>query len=671
MSEDTLEIMLVKLTNPLSKHPDYETIIDFCKKVEEDEEGPQMSLKFLAHKVQSPQEREALQALIVLDEIVKKSGPNLLAELGKFRFLNELIKTISPKYLGNRTSEKVKERIIELLFKWSVDVKKEAKIFEAYQMLKAQGIVMLDPIHALEHPPEPFQPPPPRPKSAVFEDEEKSKTLRKLLNSRKSEDLQAANRLIKNMVREADHRMELVERRVTELETVNNNAKVLADMLNCYKPGETSEEEKELMKELYESSLRLRPKLFRLAAEMDEKDEGLNDILKANDELTAVISQYIQVLGITEAKETVKSKKDESSLLDLELPSKQNRSASPDTSLLDDQLLALGLTDAPSIPVQSQNQDTLDDLGQIFSSSLPTMTTHSTHLGSSQFVHESQHSHPNLNTTNSMSNLFSSANVLSHLPTQNINNMPEPLQPVSIANSERTSINEKSDEPTKLPVSLNSLDALGQSLLKQSMPSSGTSRLDFPSTPQKIPMNQLQKQQVRSSGLLLSPASGENTNSVNNKLHDVEASPIKSPNHETLLPIDMFVPLETIQPGTIPPLTLPEKNGLTIVIHFGKDAPRPDITVMVVSTMNKNNDTVKSFSFQAAVPKSMKLKLQPPSATDLPAYNPILPPAAITQVMLLANPNKEKVRLKYKLTYIINEVTHSELGEVENLLGPR
>lgn len=34
----------------------------------------------------------------------------------------------------------------------------------------------------------------------------------------------------------------------------------------------------------------------------------------------------------------------------------------------------------------------------------------------------------------------------------------------------------------------------------------------------------------------------------------------------------------------------------------------------------------------------MKVKLQPPSATDLPAYNPILPPSAITQVMLLANP---------------------------------
>jgi len=34
----------------------------------------------------------------------------------------------------------------------------------------------------------------------------------------------------------------------------------------------------------------------------------------------------------------------------------------------------------------------------------------------------------------------------------------------------------------------------------------------------------------------------------------------------------------------------------------------------------------------------MKIKLQPASATDLPAYNPILPAAAITQVMLIASP---------------------------------
>ena len=39
-------------------------------------------------------------------------------------------------------------------------------------------------------------------------------------------------------------------------------------------------------------------------------------------------------------------------------------------------------------------------------------------------------------------------------------------------------------------------------------------------------------------------------------------------------------------------------------------------------------------------PQIMKVKLQPPSATDLPAFNPILPPSAISQVLLLANPQQ-------------------------------
>lgn len=55
--------------------------------------------------------------------------------------------------------------------------------------------------------------------------------------------------------------------------------------------------------------------------------------------------------------------------------------------------------------------------------------------------------------------------------------------------------------------------------------------------------------------------------------------------------------------GDLLPLSLYEKNGLTVVLHFGKDSPRPDITVMVVSTMSKNSSPVKNVSFQAAVPK--------------------------------------------------------------------
>ena len=114
--------------------------------------------------------------------------------------------------------------------------------------------------------------------------------------------------------------------------------------------------------------------------------------------------------------------------------------------------------------------------------------------------------------------------------------------------------------------------------------------------------------------------------------------------------------------GDKPPQTAFDKNGLKIVIHFGKARPRPDVEVMVVSVMSSKTSAVSNFKFQAAVPKVshlpytktfrfhsvsqgfdgcvqvMKVKLQPASATDLPPFNPILPSAAITQVMLVANP---------------------------------
>lgn len=62
----------------------------------------------------------------------------------------------------------------------------------------------------------------------------------------------------------------------------------------------------------------------------------------------------------------------------------------------------------------------------------------------------------------------------------------------------------------------------------------------------------------------------------------------------------------------------------------------------------------------------MKVKLQPPSGTELAPFNPILPPAAISQVVLLANPLKEKVRMRYKLMFTLGEQSFTEVGEVND-----
>ena len=63
----------------------------------------------------------------------------------------------------------------------------------------------------------------------------------------------------------------------------------------------------------------------------------------------------------------------------------------------------------------------------------------------------------------------------------------------------------------------------------------------------------------------------------------------------------------------------------------------------------------------------MKIKLQPASRSDLPVYNPILPPSVITQVMLIANPKREQVRLKYKIAYSFDDLVYNEPEEVKSL----
>lgn len=59
-----------------------------------------------------------------------------------------------------------------------------------------------------------------------------------------------------------------------ELESVHNNAKLLSEMLDSYNCNETSTEDLELMKELYQACERLKPIVLRLANETQD-NEGM------------------------------------------------------------------------------------------------------------------------------------------------------------------------------------------------------------------------------------------------------------------------------------------------------------------------------------------------------------------------------------------------------------
>uniref|UniRef100_A0A8C1H814 Golgi associated, gamma adaptin ear containing, ARF binding protein 3a n=2 Tax=Cyprinus carpio TaxID=7962 RepID=A0A8C1H814_CYPCA len=470
-----------KATNPSNRQEEWEYIIGFCDQINKELEGPQISVRLLAHKIQSPQDWESLQALTVLEACMKNCGRRFHNEVGKFRFLNELIKIVSPKYLGDRVSERVKTKVIELLYSWSVALPDEAKIIEAYQMLKKQGIVAEDPVVPVDK----TLVPSPKPKNPVFDNEEKSKRLAELLKSKKPEDLQEANRIIKNMVKEDEALQQKVSHRVSTLEEVNNSVKLLNEMLSHFKRDESTQEDKELLKDLYNDCDKLRTAVFRLATETDDDDSALGNAHYSQSNYASFGSRELRA-----GEENIHP-----ALTTFSFPA--------------------GITPVPSALTSAKPQSFAPD-SPLFRSLSPTLPT--------------------------------------------------------------------------------------------SQSSSGS---------------------------------------------DISLSSV-------------FVPLEAIKPSKECPVTAYDKDGVRVLLHFATDPPpgRPDVLVAVVSMLNTAPLLVKNVVLQVAVPKSMKVKLQPPSGTEMAPFNPFMPPSSITQIMLLANPLKEKVRMRYKLTFILGDRQVTESGEI-------
>ena len=66
--------------------------------------------------------------------------------------------------------------------------------------------------------------------------------LQKLLASKNPDDLRAANRLIREMVRRDDKRMQKLQKRLDELELVQNNVKLLGELLSHFKTDSSQQE---------------------------------------------------------------------------------------------------------------------------------------------------------------------------------------------------------------------------------------------------------------------------------------------------------------------------------------------------------------------------------------------------------------------------------------------
>uniref|UniRef100_A0A8C1U317 Golgi-associated, gamma adaptin ear containing, ARF binding protein 1 n=2 Tax=Cyprinus carpio TaxID=7962 RepID=A0A8C1U317_CYPCA len=636
---------LDKATNPLNRETDWESIQLFCDQLSNEPEGPQLATRLLGHKIQSPQEWEAMQALTVLETCVKNCGKRFHNEVGKFRFLNELIKVVSPKYLGSRAPEPVKKKVLEMMYSWTVSLPEETKISDAYQMLKKQGIIKQDPDLPDD---KPCPPPPPRPKNAIFEDEEKSKMLSRLLNSSHPEDLRAANKLIKEMVQEDQKRMEKVSKRVNAIQEVKESVGLLTQLLGDYSKESGSHSNEELIKDLYQRCEKMRPTLFRLASDTEDNDEALAEILQANDSLTQVINLYRQLVkgeevnGDTSSNTRLPGRS--TALLDLtgldtspsaqnfsELPSKTPSSQEMGISLLDDELMSLGKKSVMTLYAMTWNTF---QVNTIIISYIYLCCNHGMKTSVDTAV------------------------------------TPAPAVLLPVASATKTPIT----VPVTSTKSLDELDLLGKTLLQQSLPPENLQvKWDKLQSQSKPTLRDLQIKSGTNTATNPSPVlafSSEPGTLLNSQLPAC-ITPASTLQDDVSL-ANVTVPLESIKPSSLLPLTVFDQHSLRVLFHFARDSPpaRPDVLVVIISMLSSAPVPITNVRFQAAVPKTMRVKLQPPSGSDLPAFNPLLPPAAITQVLLLANPHKEKVRLRYKLTFDLGQESHDESGDVEQFPPP-
>uniref|UniRef100_A0AAQ5Z7D7 Golgi-associated, gamma adaptin ear containing, ARF binding protein 1 n=1 Tax=Amphiprion ocellaris TaxID=80972 RepID=A0AAQ5Z7D7_AMPOC len=596
--EASLQSRINKATNPLNKETDWDSIKGFCDQLDNEPEGPQLATRLLAHKIQSPQEWEAMQALMVLETCMKNCGKRFHSEVAKFRFLNELIKVVSPKYLGARAPEPVKKKVLEMMYSWTVRLPNETKIADAYQMLKKQGIVKQDPVLPDD---KPLPPPAPRAKSAIFEDEEKSKTLSRLLNSTHPEDLRAANKLIKEMVQEDQKRVEKVSKRVNAIQEVKESVSLLNQLLEGYSKESCSQSNQELIKDLYQRCEKMRPTLFRLASDTEDNDEALADILQANDSLTQVINLYRQLV---KGEEVTKD--------DITVPSQPGSSS----ALVDLTGITISADAAPSNPETSNLQTLTQNLGvSLLDDELMSLGKQAT----------------------------------SEITESSAPSVPAAVLLPAVVRTPHTAPAGGSAAP---PKAMEELDLLGKTLLQQSLPPES----------QQVKWDKLQPQ----SRVTLRDLQTKST--TNSK----PAPPAATTTLTVVEKTDVTVPLESIKPSTLLPVTVFDKHSLRVLFTFARDCPpsRPDVLVVIISMLSSAPIPVTNIRFQAAVPKVMKVKLQPPTSTDLPAFNPILPPAAITQILLLANPLKEKVRLRYKLTFNLGDKSHDESADVDQFPPP-
>ncbi|XP_039497126.1 ADP-ribosylation factor-binding protein GGA2 isoform X2 [Drosophila santomea] len=559
-------------------------------------------------------------------------GDDFQDEASKFRFLNELIRLVSKKYKGAETPHEVKQRIMECLLLWTTEFPQRQKIRDAYDMLRKEGDIE----HSVTE-------------AAVAKRESVLGTIdeamfAKLIKSNNPENFKRANLLLQYRMAQEARRNDLLAQHRLVLCEVQETMQLLNQMLDTYDPS--NEDVNETLHELYKSCKKHKPIFQHLPQLLDDSDAQLvADTLDANGALLATMQRYKHLVPSptnitapavpTSALTSASSAKPASSLATATSTSSNN--AQLLNELLGD-LLISGSNEAATSATASQPNTA--------SSSSDTAATASNPLAD-------------------LSDIFSSAlaesDAKQNQPFQNATILLEP-QVISQGTANEALANGNEGSASKVPETIRKMpqiDMLSEELFQQILPTQDRMP-SFKRDPEKITLNDLARERMHvkapeeqptandpASASSSAPAPADAIDDVPLLSDDVEKKDEAVVAPVTVVPpakplSEINVELDNIQATGEQRIVL-DDDDMQLSLNFTSDRPGHRVSVIVISAQNKSRQPVHDFQFEASVKKPCKVRLLPPTDSQMPPHKPFRPATPINQVMLLLNPTGKAV----------------------------
>lgn len=430
-----------------------------------------------------------------------------------------------------------------------------------------------------------------------------SEKFRRLLQSKNQKDIEAANLMIQNMVRDNDRRSQMQNRRLMDLQSANENSILLKEMLDEVVPSEASEDQLSTLREIFNNCVKLKPTVMRLAEETHDSETFTTKIIDTAEMMNKVIELYTSIIVNRE-------------------PVAKKPVAAPKVS----NLLDVMSSSSAAKPSEASNH-TLSELNDIFST--PTGNNAAAQIDAI------------LLTPRVVAPPVASAAATADIMRM-INSHKQASPDDLLGNFDLPSATTQSPvrTPKKTPTEakkapLFELDSIVTGMKSQLL-----------SAPEEVEVKLTSGDSDDDHNLI-----SEEVPAVPEKLPEVKPE-VKTEQKVALK--DIQLDLDDIQPSEVeaPRIIFDEPKGLKILVNFTQNRPAKDVTVLVITVINQGPIAISNFQFDASVSKPCKLRILEASGKALPGVKPFKPPTeTINQVLLLMNPTGKPVNMLAILTY--------------------